>query len=307
MINEPLMQELKAITDYLDWLDKDWRAKIRAGASGTMTPVETHDHSDEMNYIGRVTPRGDSANVRTHPSTRDHSAIISTLNRTPTAMNFAEVIDRRSDEFDVFNYETGKTFVWYKLRNGGYVREDVVEFRPANGTQSAPIPPINAAIWPAPITGYTITNTHHNHRQHIGIDLAASIGARVLSAPNEGYVMKAFHCLPCGDDPKTQARLGTSDPATGYGLGNYVVARYYDHPAENRGHFLYVLYAHLSKISVQEKQSLPPYTVIGEVGTSGNSTGPHLHIECRYSDNPLADFYAIRANEIDPSTIFKVN
>lgn len=284
MMPEPLMQELKAITDYLDTLDKDWRKKIANGVSGTMTPAEV---------IGYVTPVCAEVNIRREPQIADN--VVRKLRIGTSAAVTAQT-------FVITSFEGGKNYMWHELEDGGFVRQDVVIF-----SKDKPTPPIKASSWPAPISGYSVTNTHHNERNHVGIDLAAPIGAPVLSAPNEGYVMKAFHCLPCGNDPQKQTHMGTSDEAYGFGLGNYVVARYYDHPAYNRGHFLYVLYAHLSRIHVQEKQSLSPYTVIGEVGTSGNSTGPHLHIECRYSDNPLADFYAIRANEIDPSTIFKVN
>lgn len=267
----------------LDALKPDWRTP--KGASGTMTPVE-----DAPQVIGYVTPKDDYANVRIDP-------------RVDATLSYKLTKGQTIAVHAMTNTTFPGTFKWYMLEDDNYVREDVVTFTP---DKPAPATPIHAALWPSPISSYTTTNTHHNHRQHVGIDLAARIGTPIFSGPNEGYVTKAFHCIPCGDDPEKQAHMGTGEAGYGYGLGNYVVARYYQHPAENKGHFLYVLYAHLSRISVQEKTALPPYTVIGEVGTSGNSSGPHLHIETRYSDNPLADFYSIRANEIDPSSIFKV-
>jgi murein DD-endopeptidase MepM/ murein hydrolase activator NlpD len=260
------------------------------GNSGTMTGDE-HSHGDEIE--GYITPLfANGVNIREFPTTRNPFD-------SEGGIPFGEYRHVKG----IVNDEQDNNFKWYRLDNGNYVRDDVVTF--SKEKPDAPITPINASTWPMPISGYTVTNTHHNHRQHVGIDLAAPLGTKIYSAPNEGYVMKAFHCAPCGDDPTKQMHLGTGEASYGYGLGNYVVVRYYQHPAENKGHFLFVLYAHLSRINVQEKAALPPYTVIGDVGTSGNSTGSHLHIECRYSDNPLADFYAIRANEIDPSTIFK--
>jgi murein DD-endopeptidase MepM/ murein hydrolase activator NlpD len=289
---EALKARITVLEDFIKAKHPDFPTTPK-GTSGTLTPKE-----DEI--IGLVVASGNFANVREKPqySSPIKGEIPHFIQGVP--MEY-DVYGLESDADNRINVTTGRPYIWYKLFSG-YVREDVVTFTP---DKPAPITPINASTWPMPISGYTVTNTHHNHRQHVGIDLAAPIGTKIYSAPNEGYVMKAFRCVPCGDDPAKQMHLGTGESDYGYGLGNYVVVRYYQHPAENKGHFLFVLYAHLSRINVQEKAALPPYTVIGEVGTSGNSTGPHLHIECRYSDNPLAEFYSIRANEIDPSTIFK--
>jgi hypothetical protein len=294
----------------LDALDKDWRTKIApapTGASGSMT---THE---EPAIIGYVTPKGGSANVREYASTRDHSTIISRLNSTATAMNAADVIDRRSDEFDVFNYETGRTFVWYKLRSGGYVREDVVNFRPTNGTHSdTPITPINAALWPMPCQG-SITNTHHNERDHDGIDIAAPLGTLIYAGPNGGTVVKAFECRHCKQNGDGIASL--NDASKGYGYGSHVVVRYeYAHLPQRvqaiipRGAFLHSMYAHLDDVLVSEGDVLQPYDMIGVVGATGNTYGVnpwHLHWALHWSLEPNADFYSIRANAIDPMLLIK--
>jgi len=46
-------------------------------------------------------------------------------------------------------------------------------------------------------------------------------------------------------------------------------------------------YGHLSKISVKEGQQIEPGTVIGNVGSTGRSTGPHVHFEIRKGDQKL--------------------
>lgn len=61
------------------------------------------------------------------------------------------------------------------------------------------------------------------------------------------------------------------------GYGNMVEIR---HQLRD-GHIRYTRYGHLSKIRVHEGQHVSLYQVIGNVGSTGISTGPHLHYEIR--------------------------
>ena len=46
-------------------------------------------------------------------------------------------------------------------------------------------------------------------------------------------------------------------------------------------------YAHLSAVIVKSGQTVSTGTVLGRLGSTGRSTGPHLHYEVRYNDQPL--------------------
>lgn len=66
------------------------------------------------------------------------------------------------------------------------------------------------------------------------------------------------------------------------GYGNAIIV---DH-----GNGIKSLYAHLSKIEASEGDKVTVLDTIGNVGTTGRSTGPHLHIEVRKNGIPVNPF-----------------
>ena len=65
---------------------------------------------------------------------------------------------------------------------------------------------------------------------------------------------------------------------SGFAYGNAILIRHGDSFSS--------LYAHLSKILVSEDQKVDLNTVIGEVGSTGRSSGDHLHLEIRENGRP---------------------
>lgn len=55
----------------------------------------------------------------------------------------------------------------------------------------------------------------------------------------------------------------------------------------DHGHGLVTRYAHLAKINVKVGQRVELGTTIALLGSSGRSTGPHVHYEVRYNDKPI--------------------
>ena len=93
-------------------------------------------------------------------------------------------------------------------------------------------------------------------RHHDGIDLAAPIGAPIRAIAN-GKVMYA-------------------DPHGGY--GKYIVIKHDDGFTSH--------YGHCDKVEVGLGESVTAGQIIGTVGSSGVSTGPHLHFEIRQNGKP---------------------
>ena len=93
---------------------------------------------------------------------------------------------------------------------------------------------------------------------HKGIDLAKNLGEEVHSA-YEGTVVFAGY--------------------NNGGYGNLVIVQH-----END---MQTYYAHLNEISVSNGQYVGQGELLGTVGTTGYSTGPHLHFELRVGGNPV--------------------
>ena len=94
-------------------------------------------------------------------------------------------------------------------------------------------------------------------KQHRGIDFAGKIGTEL-------YAVAPGRVISAGE-------------RTGYGTTVEI-----DH-----GLGFTTLYAHLSKLMVSRGDWVRPGTVVGLGGSSGRSTGPHLHYEIRYKGTPF--------------------
>ena len=133
--------------------------------------------------------------------------------------------------------------------------------------------------WTWPLTGAIFVRGYDNG--HYGIDISAASGTAV-KAVNSGVVTCA--------STATSAKEGYCGTCGRYGAGYHVTVRHADGTAS--------LYAHLSAVSVAVSQSVAGGQQIGQVGSTGNSTGPHLHLSMfanqQYSDK-LYD-----ANLVDP-------
>jgi len=116
--------------------------------------------------------------------------------------------------------------------------------------------------------GPRIHPVRHTLDFHTGLDFAAPYGAPVKAATS-GVVLSA---------------------GPGGGYGNLVKIRHADG--------VETWYAHLSSYSVQAGQQVTTGEEIGRVGSTGNSTGPHLHFEVRVNGEPRDPEPWLRARDV---------
>ncbi len=133
--------------------------------------------------------------------------------------------------------------------------------------------------WPCP-GNYTLTSVWNEDRityNHGAIDIGASTGSTVVAA-YKGTVVAVYN-----DCPHNWGK--TVSCGCGGGYGNYVMI---DH-----GDGKLTIYGHLTYASVELGETVETGQTIGYVGSTGNSTGPHLHFECRLNGvkyNPMLEF-----------------
>ncbi len=126
-------------------------------------------------------------------------------------------------------------------------------------------------IWEQPVTGGTITDIFGNranpvtgeNENHKGLDIGVSLNTEA-KAVKSGVVID-----------------------TGYSesYGNWIKYRTYDNYE--------ILYAHLSSVTAEKNQKIKQGDVIAYTGSTGNSTGPHLHYEIKENNEYLDpyDYY----------------
>lgn len=124
-------------------------------------------------------------------------------------------------------------------------------------------------IWPSATRTITSQYGYRNnpvtgeYKLHAGTDVGASMGSSIFAAA-AGQVVTATY-------------------SSSY--GNYILI--------NHGSGYYTLYAHCSSLRVSAGQTVIQGQTIGLVGSTGNSTGPHLHFEIRVNGstvNPMSYF-----------------
>lgn len=118
--------------------------------------------------------------------------------------------------------------------------------------------PRYAGYYTHPAPGTRRTQTMHGHN---GSDFAGKIGTPVIASA-AGVIKVA------------------KDSGYNFGYGNYIIVKHSNGTE--------TVYAHLSSVNVSAGQNVAQGEMIGRLGSSGNSTGPHLHFEIRGAYNQWA-------------------
>lgn len=124
--------------------------------------------------------------------------------------------------------------------------------------------------------GHRIDPVYKTVKFHAGLDFTAPQGTPIYASAN-GVV-------------RTAAHLGT-------GYGNHVVI--------NHGYGYETLYGHMYRIKAKAGQRVKRGEIIGYVGSTGKSTGPHCHYEVHKNGRPLDPVYFFY-NDLTPEQFDRI-
>ena len=143
-----------------------------------------------------------------------------------------------------------------------------------------PVPSGGNYVWPAPGV-YYISSPYHDTADrgyyHSGVDIAGPMGSTIVAADSGTVVATYSGCV------HNWSKSG--DCGCGGSYGNYVMI---DHENGKM-----TIYGHLSSVAVGAGSVVSKGTVIGYMGSTGHSTGPHLHFECRLNGSTYDPDYEI--------------
>jgi murein DD-endopeptidase MepM/ murein hydrolase activator NlpD len=124
--------------------------------------------------------------------------------------------------------------------------------------------------------GYRIDPVYKTVKMHAGLDFAAPQGTPIYATAN-GTIMVAGNL--------------------GNGYGNHVII--------NHGYGYETLYGHMYRVKARNRQRIKRGEIIGYVGSTGKSTGPHLHYEVHKNDRPLDPVYFFY-NDLTPEQFDRI-
>ena len=181
------------------------------------------------------------------------------------------------------------TDVWLRLANNTYV-SDAYVFRagfPIPACAAAPVvlPPVSGS-WQLPVAAGLVSGFHTASRPtHAGVDLGATRNTPIRAA-SSGTVIRVVCNVSKGScDVDGNRNLG--------GCGWYVEVQHAGKVVTRYCHMV-------RRPSVVLGQSVAKGQILGYVGSSGSSSGPHLHFEVHVNAPPVT-----AANAVSPITFMR--
>ncbi|GIV40369.1 MAG: hypothetical protein KatS3mg033_2169 [Thermonema sp.] len=246
-----------------------WLFCLSFGLCGTVWAQEEPVKQDKLTVKPPVNQKQDSSKVNKNEQPADDKAAskdtsfvpsraLSVVNEDTNSLKYEEPALVQVSEFLKIDCVWVKAAEYYSIWSSEYINPYKID--PSTFKDTIPIHLYDSTrqhYWFPPLDSYWKTSSfgYRWGRFHHGTDLALRVGDPIY-ATFDGIV-----------------RIARYDRGYGY----HVVLRHYNG--------LETLYGHMSKILCKVGQEVKAGDVIGLGGSTGRSTGPHLHFEFRYAGN----------------------
>lgn len=181
------------------------------------------------------------------------------------------IVHNKERQHLLLNIEEKLVAYLYQIPDYSYftVLEPYLEYAP-NILQQIPsaVPLEKGDYWLSSEYGIRQHPISHKEKKHFGIDLAATLDKHVYASA-KGTVLTVLHLK------------------NGYGT----------HIVINHRFGFQTLYGHLNKVLVKEGQTIAQHELIGTVGSTGTSTGFHLHYEIIKNGNRIDPQFSLRLKQ----------
>lgn len=186
----------------------------------------------------------------------------------------AELPQKSEDNPDSNVVYASSDVVVNKEENSIKITASLDSNRKQTGSSKKRTPMFDWPVWEARMTrGFLPRGTKKRRRPHKGIDLAATRGSAVMASHDSIVIYTGSGFKGYGK----MVMLESTDPRTGKNWAS--------------------LYGHLDKILVYEGKKIKQGEVVGALGNTGRSSGPHLHFEIRQLNGPIDPLPLLPAGE----------
>ncbi len=258
---------------YADKAAQERNAKLASEAQAKL--AASRAELEQKNTSSQTSSRNSSSNTTTSQVTSRYSSERTTSSTTTSRYHV-------SSRYVYSEYESSED------EYSSYIPEpssEEPEPEPEpSSSEPEPIytPPVSSGyVWPVP-GHYTLSSVWNEDRttyNHGAIDISdgSIMNAEVVAAESGTVVLSYSDC------PHNYGKDGSCGCGGGY--GNYIMI---DH-----GNGKATLYAHMTSLAVTSGDYVQKGQLVGYVGTTGWSTGPHLHFETRLNGekyNPMTEY-----------------
>jgi len=281
------------------WSTASLRAEVeRAAIQAEAQAAEVERLSKTLNVIAEAVPQSVAFAVRSDDITDDEKIVA-----------VVEFLQRKDSVFRSYVEATGEVMkdkvgnILSDLVAAGFDRRQLRTLMSSTGgTGGLPMAPDAADIFSYYIDDQALTL--YDELQSLGNLVAVLPAADPMRGARQtsGFGMRRH---PITRRPDMHAGVDfvsygdTRIFASGHGVVKFAGENggYGNMVSIDHGYGIETLYAHMSRIDVKEGQRVRPSTVLGRMGNTGLSTGPHLHFEVRFNGrnvNPQKMFEVAR-------------